>query len=93
MSVHFDNQGGNIMVNSSRNLTPEMLRKEQETTLASPVMKINPLLKIMIVTMDIIYGKKRTLPKFRVIEVLAGFPYRAWSVLHERPAGDGSVYR
>ncbi len=54
------------------------LKKEQEITLAAPRLKSNLILKMMFLTMDILYGSKRTLPKFKVIEILARYPYWAW---------------
>jgi len=54
------------------------LKAEQERTLATPVMKSNFILKILIVTLDLFYGKRRTLPKFKVLEILARYPYWAW---------------
>ncbi len=54
------------------------LKAEQEKTLQTPVMKANIILKSMYVAMDLIYGAKRTLPKFKVIEILARYPYWAW---------------
>ena len=54
------------------------LKAEQEKTLQTPVMKANLLLKGMYIAMDLVYGAKRTLPKFKVIEILARYPYWAW---------------
>jgi len=54
------------------------LKAEQKKTLETPVMKANLILKSMYLMMDILYGFKRTLPKFMIIEVLARFPYWAW---------------
>ena len=54
------------------------LKKEQEITLASPRLKSNLFLKAMYLTADIFYGKKVTLPKVKVIEILARYPYWAW---------------
>jgi len=54
------------------------LKAEQEKTLQTPVMKANMLLKGMYLAMDLVYGGKRTLPKFKVIEILARYPYWAW---------------
>ncbi len=54
------------------------LKAEQERTLQTPVMKANIILRIMYISMDLIYGSKRTLPKFKVIELLARYPYWAW---------------
>jgi len=54
------------------------LKAEQEKTLQTPAMKANVLLKGMYLAMDLVYGAKRTLPKFKVIEILARYPYWAW---------------
>jgi ubiquinol oxidase len=54
------------------------LKAEQEKTLQTPVMQANIILRMMYLTMDLLYGKQRTLPKFKVIEILASYPYRAW---------------
>ena len=34
--------------------------------------------RVLFLGMDIIYGKKRTLSKFKVLEVIARVPYQAW---------------
>jgi len=54
------------------------LKAEQAATLATPGMSANLILKAMYLTMDLIYGFARTLPKFKVIEILARYPYWAW---------------
>jgi hypothetical protein len=54
------------------------LKKEQEKTLQSPVMPANFILRMMFWAMDFYYGKERTLPKFKVVELLARYPYMAW---------------
>jgi len=54
------------------------LKAEQEKTLQTPGMKANPILKMMYLGMDIIYGSSRTLPKMKSIEILARYPYWAW---------------
>src|SRR5580693_2179287 len=53
-------------------------RREQERTLASPRLGYGFLAKILFVGMDLFYGKKRTLSKFKVLEVIARVPYQAW---------------
>jgi len=50
------------------------LKAEQEKTLQTPVMQANIILRMMYLTMDLLYGKQRTLPKFKVIEILASYP-------------------
>ena len=54
------------------------LKAEQEKTMQTPAMEANFILRMMYAAMDLIYGKKGTLPKFKVIEILACYPYRAW---------------
>jgi demethoxyubiquinone hydroxylase (CLK1/Coq7/Cat5 family) len=54
------------------------LIKEQENTLNSPRLKYGILAKILFFTMDLFYGKKSTLSKFKVLEIVARVPYQAW---------------
>ncbi len=59
-------------------LSTEQLRAEQAATLASPRRKASLSAKALFTTMDVLYGKARTLPKFRVLELVARVPYQAW---------------
>ena len=59
-------------------LTSEQLKQEQEKTLASPRMPAGLLAAPLFVTMDILYGRKGTLSKFKVLEIVARVPYQAW---------------
>ncbi|NTV28833.1 MAG: hypothetical protein HGA80_02010 [Candidatus Omnitrophica bacterium] len=54
------------------------LKKEQAATLSQPSLPANFILRAMFATFDIVYGAKRTLPKFMVLEMLARYPYWAW---------------
>ncbi len=54
------------------------LRAEQEKTLATPVLPANALLRLMYWSFDVLFGKAVTLPKVKVLEVLARYPYWAW---------------
>jgi ubiquinol oxidase len=56
----------------------ETLRHEQENTLTSPRRRYGFLAKILFLTMDLFYGRKKTLSKFKVLEVIARVPYQAW---------------
>lgn len=56
---------------------PELIR-EQNQTLATPRRRYGILAKILFVMMDVIYGKGRTLAKFRVLELIARVPYQTW---------------
>jgi len=59
-------------------LGPEELKREQQKTLASPRMRYGPLARLLFVTMDLFYGRKKTLSKFKVLEIIARMPYQAW---------------
>jgi hypothetical protein len=59
-------------------LTAEQLKREQEKTLASPRMRYGLLARLLFVGMDLLYGRRRNLSKFKVLEVIARVPYQAW---------------
>ena len=59
-------------------LGPEDLKREQQKTLASTRMRYGPLARLLFVTMDLFYGRKKTLSKFKVLEIVARVPYQAW---------------
>ena len=59
-------------------LTSEDLRKEQEATLASTRRPYGLLAQLLFLSMDLVYGRKRTLSKFKVLEVIARVPYQSW---------------
>lgn len=59
-------------------LTPEELRLEHARTLASPRRRPSMAARALFVVMDALYGRARTLAKFRVLEVIARVPYQAW---------------
>lgn len=54
------------------------LKKEQQATLARPRCKYSPATKLFFWSMDLLTGKKTTLAKVKLIEILASIPYRAW---------------
>src|SRR6478735_7496829 len=59
-------------------LGPEQLLAEQQRTLASPRRRPSLSAKALFSVMDLVYGVERTLPKFRVLELVARVPYQAW---------------
>jgi len=59
-------------------LTSDRLKLEQEKTLASPRMRYGLLARLLFVGMDLLYGRPKTLSKFKVLEVIARVPYQAW---------------
>ncbi|MFQ5857628.1 MAG: alternative oxidase [Anaerolineae bacterium] len=59
-------------------LTSEQLKREQEKTLTSARMRYGLLARPLFIAMDLLYGRKRTLSKFKVLEIVARVPYQAW---------------
>jgi ubiquinol oxidase len=59
--------------------TPQVdLVAEQRRTLASPRRRYGFLARLLFLTMDLVYGRARTLSKFKVLEVIARVPYQSW---------------
>jgi hypothetical protein len=54
------------------------LKKEQQATLARPHYPYSLAARFFFLAMDLVTGRKTTLPKAKVIEMLAGVPYRVW---------------
>lgn len=54
------------------------LRSEQEKTLNAPRRSYGFLAQLLFVSMDLVYGRKRTLSKFKVLEIIARVPYQSW---------------
>jgi len=59
-------------------LTSGQLKREQEKTLASPRMRYGLLAHALFLGMDLLYGRRKTLSKFKVLEVIARVPYQSW---------------
>lgn len=51
---------------------------EQQRTLSSPRRRYGLLARLLFVTMDLVYGRRRTLSKFKVLELIARVPYQTW---------------
>jgi len=54
------------------------LKKEQQASLARPRYKYSAAARFFFFTMDLITGRKETLAKAKLLEIMAGVPYRAW---------------
>ena len=54
------------------------LRAEQQATLDSPRRRYGVAARGLFTVLDLIYGKPRSLSKFKVLEVVARVPYQAW---------------
>ncbi|HWL44241.1 MAG TPA: alternative oxidase [Ilumatobacter sp.] len=59
-------------------LDHDLLVAEQQATLKAPRRRASLSARGLFAVMDILYGKERTLPKFRVLELVARVPYQAW---------------
>jgi hypothetical protein len=59
-------------------LVTDDLAREQERTLASPRRPYGLLARLLFAGMDLAYGRRRSLSKFKVLEVVARVPYQAW---------------
>jgi ubiquinol oxidase len=56
----------------------EQLRLEQDKTLSSHRLRYGIFARALFLTLDLFYGRPRTLSKFKVLEVIARVPYQAW---------------
>ena len=59
-------------------LNSEQLKEEQRQTLAGPRMRYGFLARLLFFSMDLLYGRKKGLSKFKVLEIIARVPYQAW---------------
>lgn len=58
------------------------LKKEQQSTLNTPRYKYSFMARFFFFSMDMVAGKKDTLPKAKMLEILACIPYREWEFRH-----------
>lgn len=54
------------------------LRDEQRATLERPAFDHSALTRVFVASMDMVAGRETSLAKAKMLEVLAGVPYRAW---------------
>lgn len=54
------------------------LAVEQAKSLSTPRRTYGLLARLLFLTMDLVYGRRRTLSKFKVLEIIARVPYQAW---------------
>jgi hypothetical protein len=59
-------------------LSHDRLAEEQQVSLATPRRRYSLSARVLFAAMDALYGKARTLEKFRVLELVARVPYQAW---------------
>ena len=58
--------------------TAQFLRVEQARTLATPRRRAGLVARSLFVVMDALYGRRRRLEKFLVLELVARVPYQTW---------------
>lgn len=58
-------------------MTPD-LKKEQKASRERPRYRYSPAAKVFFLSIDLITGRTITLPKVKLIEILASIPYRSW---------------
>jgi hypothetical protein len=59
-------------------LSSDELRRAQARSLDTPRMTYSLLARMLFTTVDLVYGKKRSLVKFAMLEFIARVPYQAW---------------
>jgi hypothetical protein len=57
------------------------LRAEQQRTLDTPRRRYSIAARVLFIGMDLLYGRKRTMSKFRVLEIVARVPYQTWETV------------
>jgi ubiquinol oxidase len=62
----------------SERLEHDQLVATQRASLVSPRRRYSLSARLLFAIMDTLYGKERTLEKFRVLELVARVPYQAW---------------
>ena len=68
----------NVVSGRPPHLDHEDLVRAQAETLAAPRRRYGVLARTLFTTLDTLYGKKRTLSKFKVLELVARVPYQTW---------------
>jgi ubiquinol oxidase len=63
---------------SPPHLDHEALIRAQRETLNTPRLPYGPASRVLFLLLDLFYGRKRTLPKFKVLELVARVPYQSW---------------
>ncbi|HOU13559.1 MAG TPA: alternative oxidase [Anaerolineae bacterium] len=58
------------------------LKREQQATLARPRFPYSAAARFFFWSMDVFAGRKITLSKTKLLEMLASIPYRQWEILH-----------
>jgi len=59
-------------------LDHDALVRAQEETLGTPRRRYGAPARVLFALLDTVYGKRRTLSKFKVLELVARVPYQSW---------------
>jgi demethoxyubiquinone hydroxylase (CLK1/Coq7/Cat5 family) len=59
-------------------LAHDALVAAQRHTLSTPRRSYGIAARALFATMDLVYGRRRTMPKFKVLEIIARVPYQTW---------------
>lgn len=59
-------------------LSHDELLAAQQRTLAEPRRPYSVAARALFLTLDVVYGQARSIPKFKVLELIARVPYQAW---------------
>lgn len=59
-------------------LSPAELARVHAETLEAPRRRYSAAARMLFLTMNMIYGRKKTLAKYRVLEIVARTPYQTW---------------
>lgn len=62
-------------------LDHRQLRTEQQRTLDTPRRRYSIAARCLFLVMDLLYGRRRTMSKFRVLEIVARVPYQTWETV------------
>ena len=69
---------GTRLVALPPHLDHEALAQAQRDTLNTPRRPYGPPARVLFTLLDVLYGRKRTLSKFKVLELVARVPYQSW---------------
>jgi ubiquinol oxidase len=70
--------GAGRVTGAMGDLTAARRREEHQLTLAAPRRRYGWGASLLFAALDAVYGKPRTLSKFKVLELVARVPYQAW---------------
>lgn len=59
-------------------LSHDELVAAQKQTLSAPRRKYSIAARALFLTLDLVYGRQRTMAKFKVLEIVARVPYQTW---------------